>query len=202
MPPFVGLTGGIGSGKSTALAVLERMGCAVLSTDAVVHELYASDEIVSAVRNRFGNDVAPDGVVDRALLADRAFATPEDRAWLEGLLWPKVGERMADFKAAAEAAEPPPRAIVVEVPLLFESGMDRGYDVTIAVIASEAVRAERAAGRGHRALDERAARQLGQEEKAARSTYVVVNDGEVSELERKLAEVLERMSSRDDERDK
>jgi dephospho-CoA kinase len=202
MVPFVGLTGGIGSGKSTALAALERLGCAVLSTDAVVHELYESPEVVRAVVSRFGDEVAPDGVVDRSLLAERAFATTEGREWLEELLWPKVGERMVQFRAAAERADPPPRAIVVEVPLLFESGLDRGYDATIAVIADEAVRAERAAGRGHRALDERAARQLSQQEKAARSTYVVVNDGEMPELEQKLSALLDKMTGGANERDR
>jgi dephospho-CoA kinase len=195
VPPFVGLTGGIGSGKSTALAALERLGCAVLSTDAVVHDLYGSSEVIAAVTDRFGADIAPDGVVDRALLAERAFAGAEGREWLEQLLWPKVGERMAEFRAAAEAGDPPPRAIVVEVPLLFESGLDRGYDATIAVIADEALRAERAGRRGHRALDERAARQLSQEEKAARSTYVVVNDGDIGELDQKLSVVLDKITS-------
>ena len=201
MPPFVGLTGGIGSGKSTALAALEQLGCAVLSTDAVVHELYRSSEVVRAVVSRFGDDVASDGQVDRSQLAERAFATAEDREWLERLLWPKVGERMVQFRASAESGDPPPRAIVVEVPLLFESGLDRGYDATIAVIADEVVRAQRAAGRGHRALDERAARQLSQAEKAARSTYVVVNDGEIAELEQKLSAVLDKIIDGANERD-
>jgi dephospho-CoA kinase len=201
MVPFVGLTGGIGSGKSTALAALERLGCAVLSTDAVVHELYESPDVVGAVASRFGDDVAPQGVVDRSLLAERAFATAEGRDWLEQLLWPRVGKRIAEFRAAAERIDPPPRAIVVEVPLLFESGLDHGYDATIAVIADEAVRAERAGGRGHRALEERAARQLTQEEKAARSTYVVINDGQISELEQKLSAVLDKMTHRVNERD-
>src|SRR2546421_7706464 len=89
--PFLGLTGGIGAGKSTALEVFERLGAATLSTDAVVHDLYQSDEVKAAVAERFGSSVAPDGGVDRAALAERAFATAEDRAWLEGLLWPRVG---------------------------------------------------------------------------------------------------------------
>ena len=71
----------------------------------------------------------------------------------------------------------------MEVPLLFESGMQGAFDATIAVVADEAVRAERAGARGHAALDERAARQLSQQEKAQRATYVVVNDGTVEELE-------------------
>lgn len=191
MPPFVGLTGGIGAGKSTALAALERLGATVLSTDAVVHELYEGDELRDAVVARFGPDVAPDGAVSRPALAERAFATPEDRAWLEGLIWPRVGARVMEFRQRAETAQPSPRAAVVETPLLFEAGMEGIYDATIAVVVDEQVRSDRAAARGHRALDERAARQLTQDEKAARATYVVVNDGTVEQLEEKLSSILE-----------
>jgi dephospho-CoA kinase len=193
MVPFVGLTGGIGAGKSTALAALERLGCAVLSTDAVVHELYGSDEVRDEVVARFGPPVAPGGVVDRGALAGRAFATAEDRGWLEGLLWPRVGARMAAWRESVAAAEPSPRAAVVEVPLLFESGMDGAFDATIAVVAEETVRSERAAARGHEALDERGRRQLSQDEKAQHATYVVVNHGTVEELEQKLSAVLDKL---------
>src|SRR5437588_296117 len=93
--PFVGLTGGLGAGKSTALAALARLGAAVISSDAVVHELYREREMRDAVVERFGSEVAPEGQVDRAALARRAFATGEDRAWLEQLLWPRVGARVA-----------------------------------------------------------------------------------------------------------
>jgi dephospho-CoA kinase len=191
MSAFVGLTGGIGSGKSTALAALERLGAAVLSTDAVVHELYGAAEVRDATVARFGPEVAPAGVIDRAALAERAFATDEDRTWLEALLWPRVGARMAQWREESDRADPPPRALVVEVPLLFESGMEGAFDATISVVAEEALRSERAAARGHRALDERAARQLSQDAKAARSTYVVVNDGTVEQLEEKLSAVLD-----------
>jgi len=191
--PFIGLTGGIGAGKSTALAALERLGAAVLSTDAVVHELYASDKVRDAVLERFGPDVAPGGVVDRSVLATRAFATPEQRAWLEGLLWPRVGARMAAWREGLEHADPPPRAAVVEVPLLFEAGMEGAFDATIAVLADERLRSERAAARGHEALDERGQRQLSQAEKAERATYVVLNDGTVDELEHKLSSILDKL---------
>jgi dephospho-CoA kinase len=193
--PFVGLTGGIGSGKSTALDALEHLGAAVLSTDRVVHGLYESDEVRDLVVDRFGPEVAPEGAVDRAAVARAAFATPEDRAWLEGVLWPRVGARMAAWRESLDAATAPPRAAVVEVPLLFESGMDGAFDATIAVIADEDVRAERAAGRGHEALDERGKRQLSQQEKAQRATYVVVNDGTVDELQVKLSDVLDKLGT-------
>ena len=167
----------------------------MLSTDRVVHELYESDDVVAAVRERFGESVAPGGVIDRAEVARRAFATPEDTAWLEGLLWPLVGERMTAWRQHVSRAPGRPRAAVVEVPLLFESGMDLVFDATIAVIAGEDVRAARAGARGHEALAERSARQLSQQEKAHRATYVVVNDGTFEELESKLSALLEMLQT-------
>jgi len=195
MVPFVGLTGGIGAGKSTALAALERLGAAVLSTDAVVHELYGSTELRDAVVARWGPEVARNGEVDRAAVAEKAFASDEDRRWLEQLLWPRVGARVAAWRERVARRDPPPIAAVVEVPLLFEAGMDATFDATIAVTANEDLRAERASGRGHAALDERAARQLRQEEKAARATYAVANDGSEQDLERRLSAILAKLGS-------
>ncbi len=191
MIPWIGLTGGIGAGKSTALEALERLGAVCLSTDRVVHELYESPEIRDAVADRFGPEVISGGQVDRPALARLAFATEEGRGWLEQLLWPRVGQRVAAFREDAGAADPPPRAAVVEIPLLFESGSDHGFDATIAVIADEEIRARRAAGRGHEALSERAARQLSQQEKSQRATYTVVNDGTEQELQDRLSAILD-----------
>jgi dephospho-CoA kinase len=192
--PFVGLTGGIGAGKSTALDALQRLGAVTLSTDRVVHELYETPEVRDAVRERFGDAVMNGAGVDRSALAKAAFATDEDRHWLEQLLWPRVGEQIDAFRQEASAARPAPRAAVVEVPLLFESGSDHGFDATIAVIADEDVRHQRASARGHAALSERAARQLSQQEKSQRATYTVVNDGSVTELESKLSAILDMLS--------
>jgi dephospho-CoA kinase len=189
--PFIGLTGGIGAGKSTALDALQRLGAACLSTDRVVHELYESADVRDTVSVRFGPDVLRDGAIDRAALAQRAFATAEDRMWLEGLLWPRVGARMAAWREELEDLSPPPRAAVVEVPLLFEAGTEGRFDATVAVIVDEDVRVRRASARGHRALEERSARQLSQQEKAQRATYVVLNDGTIDELESKLSAILD-----------
>ena len=189
--PFVGLTGGIAAGKSEALKALERLGAATLSTDAVVHELLQSEEVRDDLVERFGERVAPDGQIDRGVVAEVVFADPEQRKWLEGVLWPRVGERMAHWRAEVEHADSPPRAAVVEVPLLFESGMEAAFDKTIAVVAEESVRSERAGERGHRGVESRTSRQLGQEEKAQRADIVVRNEGTLAELERSLAGVLD-----------
>ena len=165
----------------------------MLSTDAVVHELYGTDEVRDAVVGRWGPEMAPDGVVDRTAVAGRVFASEDDRHWLEGLLWPRVGARVAGWRAQLAASEPPPPAAVVEVPLLFEAGMEGLFDATIAVVADEDVRAARAGGRGHAAVDERSARQLPQAEKAERATYAVSNDGSLAELEGSLSSILAKL---------
>ena len=191
MLPFVGLTGGIGAGKSTALQALQRLGAATLSTDRVVHELYEDPEVSDAVVDRFGDGVQRDDAIDRAALARVAFATAEDRQWLESLLWPRVGRRMAAWRQRVETGEPRPLAAVIEVPLLFESGLDHGFDATIAVIADERTREARAGARGHEAVAERGARQLSREEKSQRATYTVRNDSTPAELEAQLSAILD-----------
>jgi dephospho-CoA kinase len=191
--PFVGLTGGLGAGKSEALRALGELGAATLSTDAVVHELLNGDELRNIVVERLGPEVAPDGQLERSLIAERVFGDEEARAWLEGELWPRVGQRVAEWKQEVEALDPPPPAAVVEVPLLFESGMEAAFDATIAVVADETVREERAGARGHAAVAERAGRQLSQTEKAQRADYEVRNDGTLDELRETLSRVLARL---------
>ena len=188
--PFVGLTGGLGAGKSEALRALDDLGAEVLSTDRVVHELLATAEMRDLVVERLGPDVAPDGMLDRSLIAGKVFGDDHARAWLEELLWPRVGERVAAWKAGLDRADPPPRAAVVEVPLLFESGMEAVFERTIAVVAGEEVRVQRAGAHGHAALDERTGRQLSQEEKSQRADFTVRNDGTLSELKTSLSSVL------------
>jgi dephospho-CoA kinase len=169
------------------------LGAATLSTDQVVHDLYASDQVRDAVVARWGEEVAPDGTVDRSAVAAHAFAAPEERAWLEQLIWPLVAARVAEWREDVERRDPPPRAAVVETPLLFEAGMQGIYDATIAIVADEQVRAQRAAARGHAAVDERNARQLPQDEKARRATFAVANSGTIDDLEVALSAVLDKL---------
>lgn len=188
--PFVGLTGGIAAGKSEALAALERLGAATLSADAVVHELLETAEVRDELVARFGPEIAPEREVDREALAARVFDRPEDRTWLERLLWPRVGERIAAWRSELDRRGDPPVAAIVETPLLFEAGMEAAFDATIAVVANEATRSSRATGRGHAGLESRASRQLGQDEKARRADFVVQNDGDLDELEQALSRLL------------
>lgn len=187
---FIGLTGGIAAGKSEALRALRRLGAATLSTDEVVHDLLAGDELRDQVVERLGEGVLRGDRLDRGAIADAVFERPDERAWLEGLLWPRVGERVAEWRSHHERREPPPAAAIVEAPLLFEAGMEAVFDATIAVVADEETRERRASERGHRALESRTARQLDQDQKARRADFVVENDGDLGDLEESLRRVL------------
>jgi dephospho-CoA kinase len=191
MAPFVGLTGGLGAGKSEALRMLGELGAATLSTDAVVHELLATDELREAVVERLGPEVIRDEALDRTAIAERVFGDEKARAWLESTLWPRVGERVAAWRAGLGEE----RVAVVEVPLLFESGMEDVFDHTIAVVANEGVRERRAAARGHVSVAERAGRQLTQEEKAERADFTIRNDGSLDELRGSLSKVLAKLDA-------
>lgn len=186
-PLTIGLTGGIAAGKSEALAAFERLGAATISSDAVVHELLDADPLRSRLVERWGEEVAPGGEVDRDRIGSIVFADPEELGWLEAQIHPLVGERIGAWLASLpEDVE----IAVVEVPLLFESGMEGVFDTTVAVIASDGVRRERAEARGHALVDEREARQLAQTEKASRAAHVVRNDGSVGDLERELSDLV------------
>jgi dephospho-CoA kinase len=202
---FVGLTGGIGSGKSEALAACKRLGAAVLSSDQVVHELLSTEELRDVLAARWGPRVVGNGAVDRAMVAEIVFEDPGELRWLEEVLFPRVGSRIAAWRSdleareaaeAAKAAEGGPEVAVVEVPLLFEAGIAEAFDATIAVVADEDDRRRRAEDRSHRGLGGRTARQLSQEDKAARADYVLRNDGSLADLERRTEEILDALRQR------
>ncbi|HEX5929466.1 MAG TPA: dephospho-CoA kinase [Solirubrobacterales bacterium] len=190
MPLTIGLTGGIAAGKSEALAAFARLGAATLSSDAVVHELLDSEPLVGRLVERWGAEIAPGGTVDRTRIGEIVFADPDQLTWLEQQIHPLVGERIGGWLAGLpEGTE----VAVIEVPLLFESGMEMAFDTTVAIVTEDELRRERAAARGHALVGEREARQLAQEEKAARAEHVVENHGSVEDLERALSELVARL---------
>lgn len=185
--PVIGLTGAIAAGKSEALAALGRLGAETLASDAIVHELLETDSVRDLLVERWGEEIAPQGSVDRARIGKIVFERPEELSWLESTLHPLVGERTMHWRSHLPPSTP---LAVIEVPLLFEVGLEAAFDATICIVAADETRAERAGARGTLDLDARAGRQLSQDEKAARATYVVPNDGSIAELETALAEVV------------
>ncbi len=183
-PSLIGLTGGIAAGKSEALRILGELGAATISTDAVVHELLASEEVRDRLVERWGPDVAPGGEVDRGRVGEVVFEYPDELAWLESVLHPLVGERVIEWRRGLSQDV---EVAVIEVPLLFEGSMAEMFDLTIAISAGDAERERRAAARGTGALEARSGRQLSQEEKADRATHAVFNDGHLDDLRAELA---------------
>jgi len=189
-PLKIGLTGGIAAGKSEALAAFERLGAATLSSDAVVHELFGSRQLRDRVVERWGPDVAPGDIVDRARIGEIVFSDPDELSWLERQIHPLVAERMATWLAGLPAGT---ELAVVEVPLLFEVGRDEVFDTTVAIVTADALRRQRAEARGHALVSERDARQLPQDEKASRADHVIANDGSIEDLERALSALVEKL---------
>jgi len=192
VPPLtIGLTGGIAAGKSTALAAFERLGAATISSDAVVHELLETEPLLGRLSERWGEDVAPESRIDRARVGQIVFADPDELSWLESQVHPLVGERIGAFIVSL----PPTTEIaVIEVPLLFESGMEDVFDTSVAVVTSDELRRARAEARGHTLVGERDARQLDQAEKARRAEHVIENDGTPEQLEQALSALVEKLT--------
>ncbi|MGH2958529.1 MAG: dephospho-CoA kinase [Solirubrobacterales bacterium] len=177
------MTGGVAAGKSTFLGLLEKAGVPTLSADAVVHEIYEQSDFIGIVAKRLGPQVVENGAINREAVAEAIFAEPEARVWIEQQIWPRVGQRILDFRKHWESVDEPPKLIVVEVPLLFEAGMDQAFDVSVAVVAEQGERLLRAKERGDVEIDAREERQMPQDEKAERADIVIENDGTIENLE-------------------
>jgi dephospho-CoA kinase len=174
-PVAVAITGGIGAGKSEALAAFGRQGAATLSADEVVHDLIAHDEGVrTALSERFGT-------TERSEIAEAVFEDPGRLAWLEELLHPRVRERT---DAWIEQVEAP--VAVVEIPLLYETDGQGRFDKVVVVTAPAALRRSRSSAAG----TVREARLIPDPEKAARADYAYENSGSLEDLEEFVAAVL------------
>ncbi|HEX5467833.1 MAG TPA: dephospho-CoA kinase [Gaiellaceae bacterium] len=187
------VTGGIGAGKSEALAAFARHGAAVISSDEIVHELLRSDpEVQEALRGRWGESVfGPDGAVDRARVAEVVFTDRRELEWLEALLHPRVVAAYLRWRDRLAELPDPPAVCVTEVPLLFEVGGESRFDGVVVVTASPEVRVSRQIG----PMDEREERLIPEGEKVARADFAYVNDGSLQELDAFVADVLARLEA-------
>ena len=187
------MTGGIGAGKSEALAAFARHGAAVLSSDEVVHRLLRSDaDVKAAVRERFGERVLdPTGEIDRAHVAEVVFARADELRWLEELLHPRVMAEYRAWRGALAEGDDPPALCVVEVPLLYEVGAERMFDAVVALTAPGEVRASRLG----RSVAERERRLIPDEEKVARADFAYVNDGTLADLDAFVGRVVAAVTS-------
>jgi len=176
----IGITGSIATGKSTVLEAFQALGVPVYSADAAVAELYAGPA-VAVVEAQFPG-VAVNGIIDRGRLSQRLAADPSGFERLEAVVHPLVRARIAHFMAAAEKSGA--ALAVVEVPLLFESGYDYGFDAVGVTHVAAAIQRQRALARPGMTvekLDTILARQLPQAEKRARATYAFDTGGTMAQ---------------------
>ena len=191
-PIAVAITGGIGAGKSEALAAFARHGAAVISSDEIVHRLLREDEEVrEALRERFGDGLfADDGDVDRSALADIVFADREALDWLEALLHPRVVQEYMDWRERLGELDDPPRVSATEVPLLYEVGGQERFDAVVVVTAPPDVRG----ARSEVAAGDREPRLLPDSVKVAQADFAYVNDDSLEKLDDFVQAVLRELA--------
>ncbi len=187
-PLAVAITGGIGAGKSAALASFRRHGAATVSSDEIVHHLLKSDpDVKQALVDRFGDEIlGDDGSPDRERIGIRVFRDREALDWLEKLLHPLVSREYLDWREQLAKLPIPPAVCVTEVPLLYEVGAETRFDKVVVVTAPRQLREARRGGR----KDDRESRLLSDREKTKRGDFVYVNTGTPDELDAWVAGVM------------
>lgn len=187
---LVGLTGGIGSGKSTVSALFAARGAEVVDADAITRELQQpGTQVFAAMVDRFGDDiVADDGSLDRQVVADRVFADADALADLNAIVHPAVGLEIA---GRLDALADTDRVVVLDVPLLVETGRSDLAALIVVDVDSEVAVRRLVEQRGMREDDVRAriARQASREDRLARADVVIDNSGSLADLERRVDEV-------------
>ena len=191
-PLAVAITGGIGAGKSEALAAFARHGAATVSGDEIVHRLLREDEDVRRnLLERFGERILDDvGQVDRSAIARLVFGDREQLDWLERLLHPRVVREYLQWREDLGRLPNPPEVCVTEVPLLYEVGGDERFDKVVVITAPAEIRAERSEAAG----ELRETRLIPDEEKAKRADFVYINDGTLQELDEFVAGVMQALT--------
>ena len=186
-PVAVAITGGIGAGKSEALAAFARHGAATVSSDEIVHHLLRRDDVKAQVVARVGNGVlSPEGEIDRGALGTVVFNDREALAWLEELLHPLVSAEYLQWREDLGKLPNPPTVAVTEVPLLFEAGGESRFDKVVVITAPTKLRRARSVV----AVNERESRLLPDNEKVKRADYAYVNTGSIEELDAFVASVM------------
>ena len=187
-PVAVAITGGIGAGKSTALAAFRAHGAATVSSDEIVHHLLRTDPTVrEALVERFGDRIlGEDGAPDRARIAAIVFDDAESLAFLESLLHPLVSREYLHWREQLAALDDPPRVCVTEVPLLYEAGGESRFDRVVVVTAPRQLREQRR----QVPLDNRDARLIDDREKVSLADFHYANTGTYEDLDAWVAGVM------------
>ena len=189
----VGLSGGIGCGKSTVLGFFREAGWRTVDSDAVVRELLATDaEVQAQLRSRWGVAVFADGAVDRGAVAKRVFGHEGDLEWLEELLHPLVRKSWL-----ASIDQTPGANWLVEIPLLFEKRLETHFDLTVCISSPPDVVADRMVARAYTEaqIEQRRKQQMPLEEKIERADFLISNAGSLEFLKQQTTRLIEQITA-------
>ena len=190
----VGLTGGIGSGKTSVSDIFETIGVPVIDTDIIAHQLVNNDQsVLQEIVNAFGNDVLSlNGQLNRKKLAQIIFNVKENKQQLENILHPKIKNKVIDKLQVLASTQNPPGYAIIVVPLLIEVNYDDIIDRTLVVIADENIRIERIQQRDNRSLSEIRsiiANQVNDEKRLQEADDVIENNSNIENLESQSMEL-------------
>ena len=178
----LGLTGSVGSGKTTAAGFFREEGARVENADDIAKSIFERKDIQKAMIDYFGNEITDaNGTVDRSKVARRIFSNSKDREFLNGLIHPHVREELKRKRIKTEEGT----LFVYDVPLLFETDQDHEYDLTLLITAPDHIRSRRTIERNgwtEEEFEKRNISQLSQENKASRADLVYSNDGNLEEM--------------------
>ena len=191
--PIIGLTGGVASGKSAVADILEEQGCFVSDSDMIAHEVLLEKDVVAALIDRWGPAIlSNDGSPSRPEIARTIFTSPEQRAWLEELLHPRIHERRRSaITSVLDSGSVP--GCVIDAPLLFEAGIEDECSTIVFVETPRDRRVEWASqqrGWDQDEFDRRERAQLDVEEKKRRSDRLILNNGTLEDLRTRTCEVF------------
>jgi len=192
----VGLTGSIGTGKTTVLNLFKELGAYTVSADQIVHKLLKRKDIKEKIKREFGDVFTPEGEVDRKKLADIVFKDIEKRKKLESIIHPEVFKELNRF--FKEVSEKDPDAVVIaEIPLLIETGNYKNYDLVIVVYAPEELQIERLKQKGMKdnEIIMRIKSQLPIEEKVKYADIVIKNTASLKQLKKEVEDVYKKLKS-------
>ncbi len=198
-PARVALTGGIGSGKSTALIMFHARGAAVLDSDKLVHSLIDDDRVRDEIAASLGIERLPSGEEGRRRLAHVVFSDEMQLDRLESILFPLVAAEIERWLSRDEVARSP--LAVIELPMLFEAKLEKTFDYIVLITAPEEIRKLRHEGRvGLADFEQRASRQLPESEKRERSDFVYENTRSPEELDEFVAGTVTAIANRSSSR--
>jgi dephospho-CoA kinase len=191
-PKRIGITGNIGSGKSTVAKMLVEKGATLIDADTLAREATNDTSVLEQIQAKLGSDLVINGKLDRAKTAELVFNNSDARKILNRIVHPWVRQKSDERIRELESSASPPQLILQDIPLLFENGLEKNLDAVLVVYAPLEVRLARVTNRNNMSAEDfyaRDAAQMKLEEKVERADYVIDNSGDLNDLQHQVNNV-------------